>query len=140
MLHQVFTLRYVQQKIPRARDTSPRIAGDNLLPADDPLQLLRVLGRVGEVHVARLRDDEVILDPDSVSLMPDGAETMQPNSPHATDVPVLVQHVLVDELGVHRVLQVWVDDEFAEVNLFPVSAPPVHTLQYRREYSPQAQP
>lgn len=37
--------------------------------------------------------------------------------PHTTDVPVLVQYILIDVLRRGGILQRWVDDEFAEVDL-----------------------
>lgn len=43
--------------------------------------------------------------------------TAQNNLPHAADVPVLVQHLGVDVLGVDGVRQRGLDDEVAKVDL-----------------------
>lgn len=37
--------------------------------------------------------------------------------PHTTNVPVLLQHIHIDVLRRGRILQRWVNDEFAEVDL-----------------------
>lgn len=38
-------------------------------------------------------------------------------SPNTTDIPVVVEDILVDVLGMFRVLEIRTDDELAKVNL-----------------------
>ncbi len=68
-------------------------------PVNQPLHLIHVLHRRRQVLKPIFGNQDVILDP------------------HATDIPILVQHLEVDVRGMNRVAEVRLDNKAAEVNL-----------------------
>lgn len=65
------------------------------------MQLLNGLRRTSKILIAILGNQDIILDA------------------HTANLPVLVQHALINELGVLVVLEVGLDDEVAEIDLSP---------------------
>lgn len=70
-----------------------------LMAINQRLHLLYSLWSRSQVLIARLSNQDIILNP------------------HASDLPILLQHLFVDILSVFRILEIWLDDEFAEVDL-----------------------
>ncbi len=76
---------------------------DVIFPLSDSvnnlLHFIDILNRRGQILVAVLRDQDIIF-----------------NS-HTTNVPILVQNVVVDVCSMDWISQVWLNDEPTEVNL-----------------------
>jgi hypothetical protein len=84
----------------------------------ESLQLARLLDCRGEVFVARLGDENVVLDAVFKSEAVISAHWEEEISlPDTANVPVLGEHIGINVLAVFRVFQVGVDDELAKVDL-----------------------
>lgn len=44
------------------------------------------------------------------------------NLPNATDIPIPIQNLGINELGMFWILEIWLDDVFAKVDLVQVSS------------------
>lgn len=73
--------------------------GGSLVASDQLLDLLGILGGRGQVDMSALSHDDVVFDTNT------------------TDAPILFENVSVEVLARLRVLEVWLENEAAEVDL-----------------------